>query len=868
MIILNKRKSRLDYAIKFLKRIHKVVYLLVILIVIAIPLYYRMLTMPEPTFEDQMKDYSKEVTAPELQIDIKFENYQKLLYQRRQALRSRGNGPFNYDEKFNDIPAKITYLGKSYKADLKLKGLRKDHYSDSTRMSFNIKLKDENIIMGMNRFSLHDPKMRNYIYEWLFHKLLGKEGFIALKYDFVNVTINGERSGIYAIEESIDKALLERYGYLDGPVFKLMDDADSLLVVSTEVFNEKKYNSEEWENITEKALQMGKEFYSGKYKLGSIANSEMFAKYFAICDVFMFFHGTLIKSIRVYYNPVTCKFEPIGFDGHAMTRAPNFISSEVVQRINEVHQYFFAVTMFQEFIFLNQENYDEEFLKLYAQYLNKYSSVEFIDSFFEEITEELKFNLGLIYKNYPLLEDYVNHFGPETFNFSRLHINKQAKYIRDMLNFKGIFSDLKVSSRIEKSSLDLDTFNLEVSNNYPLSLIINKIVINDSLELFPVSGDFALPNKYSHLRNYKNVKFKNVKNIPEEVISAKLYFSIAGLPAEHFVQTELYDNSIRESINDIIRDESSSKELNEYFIRDEKNILKFKKGKHTVKKHIKIPKGYKVLIQSGTEINFKDSAFMLSYSRLVIEGDHDDPVKITSDKTGGIAVFDCESMSVIKNTVFENLSFPHNNEWKLTSAITFYKSPVLIENTEFKDNSSEDYLNVKLTEFKILNSKFTNVFSDAFDSDFSKGELTNCYFNASGNDAVDVSGSVVTCSGLEIRGAGDKAFSSGEGSFLTVNEAKIADSEICFASKDNSTIEASGITINNCKLGFTAYQKKPEYGSGSIIAEKVKYEKLIKETLVEIGSSVILNGKNIEGDIEDVKDDYLYGKEFGSPSKR
>ena len=28
------------------------------------------------------------------------------------------------------------------------------------------------------------------------------------------------------------------------------------------------------------------------------------------------YHGALLKSVKLYYNPVTAKFEPIGFDGH------------------------------------------------------------------------------------------------------------------------------------------------------------------------------------------------------------------------------------------------------------------------------------------------------------------------------------------------------------------------------------------------------------------------------------------------------------------------------------------------------------------------------------------------------------------------
>ena len=33
-------------------------------------------------------------------------------------------------------------------------------------------------------------------------------------------------------------------------------------------------------------------------------------------DLGYFSHGNFIKSVKLFYNPVSGKFEPIGFDGH------------------------------------------------------------------------------------------------------------------------------------------------------------------------------------------------------------------------------------------------------------------------------------------------------------------------------------------------------------------------------------------------------------------------------------------------------------------------------------------------------------------------------------------------------------------------
>ena len=39
-------------------------------------------------------------------------------------------------------------------------------------------------------------------------------------------------------------------------------------------------------------------------------------KIFAVADMVEAYHGALAKSVRIYYNPVSGKIEPISFDGH------------------------------------------------------------------------------------------------------------------------------------------------------------------------------------------------------------------------------------------------------------------------------------------------------------------------------------------------------------------------------------------------------------------------------------------------------------------------------------------------------------------------------------------------------------------------
>ena len=76
----------------------------------------------------------------------------------------------------------------------------------------------------MKEFSIQHPKTRNYVYEWLFHEALKREDLLSLRYEFIDVTLNGKDLGTYALEESFEKRLIEHNGYREGPIVRFNED--------------------------------------------------------------------------------------------------------------------------------------------------------------------------------------------------------------------------------------------------------------------------------------------------------------------------------------------------------------------------------------------------------------------------------------------------------------------------------------------------------------------------------------------------------------------------------------------------------------------------------------------------------------------
>jgi hypothetical protein len=233
----------------------------------------------------------------------------------------------------------------------------------------------------------------------------------------------------------------------------------------------------------------------------------------------------------------------------------------------------------------------------------------------------------------------------------------------------------------------------------------------------------------------------------------------------------------------------------------------------------------------------------------------------SSDGTGrGIFICQAQDKSMFSYTTFDGLDCPKSGIWVLTGAVTFYESDVDISHCTFTNNKCEDGLNIVRSDFSIANSFFSNTFGDAFDSDFSTGTMDGCSFSDTGNDAVDVSTTQLTIYDMQFKHIGDKAVSGGEKSTIIIENADIQDAVIGIASKDMSDISCKDIFISDTMVALTLYQKKPEFGPGTIIGEDITLSGNISmDYLIEKKSTLIIDGIDIFPR-SDTKESILFDK--------
>jgi len=249
-------------------------------------------------------------------IDIKHMDMQKLSYFREYALNEKLDLEYFFFEdskatitrrdKLGDVPATITYNGKSHRAKISLTGWTLQHYLSPNKHSLKVKLKGDDAVMGMNKFSLLNIAGRDGgVNEWFCHKLSAYEGLISLKTDLVQVSINGMDRGLFFVEEGFNKILIERNKHREGIVFKP--------TIPMDVLGKKKILKSPVLRKNMGLLDvLYRDFLSGKLSTSQLFDIKQMAKYYAITDLVNGFHQLAIDNIHLYFNPVTRLVEPIG----------------------------------------------------------------------------------------------------------------------------------------------------------------------------------------------------------------------------------------------------------------------------------------------------------------------------------------------------------------------------------------------------------------------------------------------------------------------------------------------------------------------------------------------------------------------------
>ena len=224
----------------------------------------------------------------------------------------------------------------------------------------------------------------------------------------------------------------------------------------------------------------------------------------------------------------------------------------------------------------------------------------------------------------------------------------------------------------------------------------------------------------------------------------------------------------------------------------------------------------------------------------------------------GVLVLGTAGPSKLEHTTFEGATGIARGPWQVSGGVTFRASPVELFDCSVLDARGEDALNLVHLRFRMERCSFTAGPHDLFDGDFVDGAVVDCRFAEAGEDAVDVSGSVVEVRSCRFDAIGDKALSIGEGSRVVASDCRIERASIAIASKDRSHVDAQRIQVQSVEnFVVAAYVKKPEFGPASCTLKELTYgQPGPAPHLAQTGCEVVVDSVTVEPRAVDV--DALY----------
>ena len=808
-----------------------------------------------------------------INLNIDFKNTLKLENFRKESLEKKSLGSSGEIPRFKAI---IGFDNKKIKSSIRLKGERPIHYNDNKKLSYKVEIKGKNNIFGLKKFSLQKPRVRNYLYEWVFLEMVGDFNLIKIKYKFIDLDVNGSSHGVYVVQEAFGKELIERNKRRNGPIFGFDDDKinfstnfkievdDPVL----EVYNKKYWYKNENFDLVKVASNKFKNFINGERKLEDTFDLEKFAALFAIVDANYTFHTLSRGNLKLYYNPINGLFEPIAHDGQRSN--PNY--KKFNGRFDNKLVIEDKATWWVKKFFYTNNDLNDKFYSLYLKYLKKISSEEYVNSFFKKKNKEIKKLNSKIYGDYFLFANGYS-FGPGLYFFSLKDFKHRSEVIKNKIDSLKkqvhIIDDgtkYKINLFFSENMFDkpyITYTNLQVKKIFCQSSDTNlkyeKILINKKINIFK--------NTYidypSNIKKDECTHFEIFDKLNQKKTKVKINF----LNSKHNFK-DVYD------LNNITK----------YFYAKE-NKLFLKNNISTIKENIFIPKNYKVIINSGQKIILTDNAFIFSKSSWEVNGTLNNKVIITGEKNnfgGGLIISDTQNRSYFKNAKFKyltgmqseytsekgnilktityedekkknlfkkrvtNVKKITNQGYLIFGSLNFNNTVVDLDNISFEKIASEDGLNIINSKFKLDNLFFKDNKSDALDIDFANGEIKNSSFENIGNDAIDFSGTEAKVENVRLANIGDKLVSIGENSNISIKKIVGSNSLIGLASKDGSSANVEDLNFNDIQIPFIAYNKKQTYGFGKIlINNNLKIKNFKKKWVSDENSKIIFQNKDV-----------------------
>lgn len=851
---------------------------------------------------------------PQLRLSFAPADWQRLATARDQAMQRT----FLLAEHKAPVPVTVQWGEATAAGTARLKGDWLDHI-DTAQWSLRLEL--DTPLQGLRRFSIQHPKTRGWLMEWLVMQTAARLGVLAPRAHFAEVAIDGREPAIYYLEEVPGKEMLESQGRRDGAIahfderalwnthqqlgfltvgalpadygrmFHVFDaPADALgasQLVGVAHMEERLQRARRLAQDLQQAIvaqDLAGEPVRRLRALQALEGRtvddlfvpERMGRFLALLTVYQGFHGLHWNQLRLYHDPVHDRFEPVVNDTDA-----NFLTrpGELVLHSPEARWWKSSprtlVAAYQTLGEITEPGWIAELVAELRPQLAAAAAAM-------QRTGAAPPGLDLLASLDLLLRQQTDRLRA----FVRPRIALQAQANATEVRVDGgapivvLETELRASSGVPTR---VDRLEIDKGNAVPAAQALLGIAGEaDSLAQVTVlpDGGVLLPIDGTPLAFRMPVE-QRVAGLTE-VAAIKRAIRTGRLPSGqrelllnvHFrtvAETQLRVDTFAAGAVAAPADVAArpvAPPLAELLQRHA--FLEFdlvhhrlvaQPGVHDVQGDLLVPDDRVLHLPAGTELRLASGAVLVA-GALQAAGTAERPVRIGSQPGArGFSVLVLGSApSRCEQLVVEGHDALHRGGWQATGGVTFCRAPVELLHCRFVGALGEDSLNVIGAQLRFVNCRFDGGPHDLFDGDFVGGEIVDCWFGNSGEDAVDVSGTTLTVRGCTFEAIGDKAFSIGEGSNLVANDNHVRRAAIAVATKDRSQATFERLRVDAVEhFVAAAYVKKPEFGACNLVIQGLVWPgPAPARHLCQTGCTVLVDGQRVPAEAIDV--DALYAQ--------
>ena len=791
-----------------------------------------------------------------LNIDIKFDDWQTLMKYKEESIN---NGMIGDAEKIY-LKGSISYDGNNVPAKLRLKGDWTDHLLGK-KLSLRFKLEDDNFISGMNKFSIQSPTTRDFQGQLIIDKMLGEFNIITPRNFLVRTKINGNDIGLMFLSEHFSKELLENSKRKESVIIKFDEtelwksrlnnkiyEADEFSAKITAFGMDRVMNDERLYDDYTTATGLLRGFLSQRMMAHDVFDVKKMGDFLAINDLWGESHGLIWHNLRFYFNPISVKLEPIGFDQMLYhtpetldmpidsiasskfidkIRNNGFIKLVYIETLKELKNNLQDPDYFNDYVDFDNSNEKilrKEFFLKPPPLLQNNNLLSRLDSLITNATDSVihmkSFRGNLAWavnpRNHSKVVDLIygvnvikaNMFNGDFYKYGLSNLglenanhgyileknSNQKLNIMPNNNFYYVVEDNPDLQKFQKianiySHANDSTVSFEIENLIPIPIEINKIKVMFKEEKKIIPRSIYLDGFDTILQSYakENIEIDNINY--EDVENIFISINAVGDIQNYTFLAENYPKALTTSPipkSTLLRDIDKHSYLQ---VDNERKTIDTLSGEWSVELPIIIPAGYTFNISENTTLKFNKESFILSLGQINFQGSTNKPI-ILKPQNG------------IKS--WKGIKIIGNSELPLSTInnVSIVDTSALFQNGWRTDAGFFAYkVSLESNNLKIINNKS----EDAINLVNSHFNITNISINNSYSDGLDVDFSTGIISGGSFNSIGK--LTGGDALDFSGSIAKIYDLSISnvddkgLSIGEKSSIYAENIDILETSIG-------------------------------------------------------------------